>query len=153
MTWRKKVYVAAAARVQAGLARARQAARMENEEPHTCTGPDAIPAESLHDDVVDGDPPDSPPGQAAGDSSTTGDLNDYLYQSGEESVEELEGSELLQNLEMEARSAYNRLLRLKSQQQWTEAENKLSGVHTGGAARTLREHRQKEQTKIGRAHV
>ena len=146
MARRKKVHVAAAARVQAGLARARQAAREENKAPHTCTGPDARPAEAL-DNAVDGDPPSFPPNQAAGDSSTKGDPNDYLYLSGEESVEELEGDELLQNLEAETKSKYSRLLRLKSKQQWTEAENKLKGVHTGGATCTLHEHRQKEQTK------
>ncbi|TBU51724.1 hypothetical protein BD310DRAFT_782965, partial [Dichomitus squalens] len=60
--------------------------------------------------------------------------------SGEESVEELEGNELLNNLEMQTKSVYVRLMQLKSRQQWARAESELRGVHTGGALRALLKH-------------
>ncbi|TBU52594.1 hypothetical protein BD310DRAFT_788657, partial [Dichomitus squalens] len=67
--------------------------------------------------------------------------------SGEESVEELEGDELLNNLEMQTKSAYVRLMQLKSRQQWARAESELRRVHTGGALRTLRKRRLEGQSR------
>ncbi|TBU27118.1 hypothetical protein BD311DRAFT_697252, partial [Dichomitus squalens] len=153
MPRRKKAQLAAAARAQAGLARAHQAPQMQAQARIPSVEPlseDAIASAPSHDPFEDPDVPEyprnlpvvNPPAEEGfpGDAGR-GD------QSGEESVEELKGDELLKNLENEAQSAYGRLTGLKSSQQWTQAENKIRGVRTGIASRTLRDNRQKAHTK------
>ncbi|TBU37491.1 hypothetical protein BD309DRAFT_876321 [Dichomitus squalens] len=155
MPRRNKAHMAAAARAQAGLARARQAAQMEAQAQQTSMDPlsqDAITSESesSHDRFEDADPPESLRDLAVGDPPVAVSSPEDAGQgdvSGEESVEELEGDELLDNLEVQAKSAYVGLMELKSRLQWARAESELRGVRTGGAARTVRKHRQNEQSK------
>ncbi|TBU52038.1 hypothetical protein BD310DRAFT_1000152, partial [Dichomitus squalens] len=152
MPRRKKAYLAAAAaRALAGCMKAREAARMDASAPQTdmepppqdATAPQSLqelppddPSEALHNPIAE----DPLPGGGCAEDPGVDD-------SDEESVEELEGDELLKNLEMVTRSAYDELMRLKSKQQWEKGERELKGVHTGRAARTLYNHQVRVRAK------
>ncbi|RDX40286.1 hypothetical protein OH76DRAFT_1366463, partial [Lentinus brumalis] len=71
------------------------------------------------------------------------ELGQEVEDSGDESVEELEGEELLMSLEQVSRSVYCELMKMRGKEAWEQGEKELRGVHTGRAARTERDHRQK----------
>ncbi|TBU51629.1 hypothetical protein BD310DRAFT_910550 [Dichomitus squalens] len=148
----KKAYLAAAAaRALASHMKARKAAQIEAPTPQTnmepltqgATAPQPLqelpadnPPESPHNPITD----DPLPAEGCAKDCGGDDSN-------EESVEELEGDELLKNLEMVAWSAYDELMRLKSKQQWEKGERELKGVHTGRAAQMLYNHQVRAQAK------
>ncbi|TBU55605.1 hypothetical protein BD310DRAFT_1041076 [Dichomitus squalens] len=139
MPRRKKSHLAAAARARAGRVRARLAARIESEAPETSSEPldqVATPSESLYG-LVMVDPPVM--GGCAEDAR--------IEEREESSVQELEGDVPLKSAKAAAKSAYTELMTPKSKQQWAEGGQMLGGVHTGGAVRTLHDHRLKAHTK------
>ncbi|TFK84325.1 hypothetical protein K466DRAFT_466253, partial [Polyporus arcularius HHB13444] len=63
--------------------------------------------------------------------------------SGAETVQEMEGAELMTSLKQASESVYCKLMRAKSKETWIQGEKELRGTRIGRAARTERDHRWK----------
>ena len=142
MPRRKKAHRAAIARLQAGRARARLA---------TQTGPpnSALPNQAeTTPEPLRGPLPVVIDPLIPSTASRTSELIKVKEEIVDEvSLEELQPSDLPRSAETSKKSAYEELMKPKSERQWAMGERKLRGPYTGGAARTHRTHQLKVHDK------
>ena len=148
---KKSHLAAAAARAREGLASSRSAARQISASQQELTTEVTEPPMEA----------DAQPGQVPMEVMLSEDVQEALnfeigaeldtsespHDSEDEAIEELEGEELLEGLETTMKSVYLELMGVKSQETWIQGEKALTGVYTGRAARTDRDHRQKSRQR------
>ncbi len=146
----RKSHLAAAARAREGRAAARRAKHsMISEAPRNAGSRRDL--ETLAADPVVTVPEDAylashVEGLTSGAMSETEHRQEGAEEpnsSGAETVQEMEGAELMTSLKQASESVYCKLMRAKSKETWIQGEKELRGTRIGGAARTERDHRWK----------